>query len=659
MSVQGALRRTVQPETGTEFLLRRGADALFSEGDLQASRERFDAAYREAERDSSAPAMALAALGLGGLWVHEHRTAAAATLVQQRQRHALAHVDPSSPLALRLRARLAGEADYRTGTHAEILAVLQEARQCGDPEAVTDALSLAHHCLLSPEHGRLRRNLALELIGEASRTTRRSDLLMGLLWRTVNLLLDGDPHAERSLGELRALLAQAEHLAVGFVVEAIEVMLHIRAGRLEQAEALATACAQRGATAGDADATGWYAGQLVTIRWFQGRVGELLPMLSELVHSPTLSAIDNCLLSGLAVSAATAGDHRQAAGALARLCGRDLADLPRSSSWLVTLYGVVEAAHLLSDADAAAQASALLSPYADLPMMASLGVSCFGSVHHALGVAAMTMGDTERSVEHLQTAVYRNLGLGHWPATALARARLGQALALRARPHDAATAHRQLAAAAQEAADLGITLPCKATRDPSDQVLCRRQGRQWYVALGPRTVLVEHSVGMLHLATLLANPGQEIPAVDLAAGPGLLDRMASDGARTSAQPVLDDVAKREYRQRLSRLQAQIGESGDQLGPVGHRAERDWLVAELAAATGIGGRSRQFAGSEERARVAVGKAIRRALHRIAESDAVIGEALRSTVRMGLYCVYDRSTSSSTQSHTMRRSESHDR
>jgi hypothetical protein len=69
-----------------------------------------------------------------------------------------------------------------------------------------------------------------------------------------------------------------------------------------------------------------------------------------------------------------------------------------------------------------------------------------------------------------------------------------------------------------------------------------------------------------------------------------------------------------------------------------REERDWLVGELAAATGVAGRSRLFTGNEERARIAVGKAIRRALNRISAADPVIGEVLQARVQTGLRCCY---------------------
>ena len=418
----------------TDDLLARGVRALTDDGDLRAGRQYFEAAHQSAAISGDGEAMAQAALGLGGLWVHEHRTSAAAAVVESRLRHALTVVDQGSTLSMRLRIRLAAETDYQAGEHACVRALLDEARRGEDPRARIEALSLAHHCLLGPDHVRLRHDLAAELISESSRMGRRGDMLMALAWQMVDLFLEGHPHAERRLGELRDALSERDHLAVGFVVSAIDVMLTIRAGRFERAEALALACARRGEEAGDVDAQGWCSGQLVAIRWFQGRLPELLPALEAQVHSPTLSTVDNSCLAALATAAAQSGDRRQAAGALARLCGDDLAALPRSSTWLVTMHGIVEASHLLGDATLASTVRRLLTPYAHLPSMASLAVACFGSVHHALGVTCLTIGDADAAVEHLQAAVQRNLALAHWPAVALSRRRLAQALAMRAEP---------------------------------------------------------------------------------------------------------------------------------------------------------------------------------------------------------------------------------
>jgi hypothetical protein len=188
---------------------------LWAEGDRVASRDWFDAAFRMAEAEGNAEAMGWAALGSSGLWLHEYRQSAAAVLVDVRLRRALAADVPGSSLALRLSARLAGEADYRAGGHDGILAAAQEARQAGDVLALAEAVSMAHHCLVGPDHATLRHALARELIAQSFQTARRSDQLIGLLWRTVDLFLDADPHAERSLANLKAQLAQGGHLAVG------------------------------------------------------------------------------------------------------------------------------------------------------------------------------------------------------------------------------------------------------------------------------------------------------------------------------------------------------------------------------------------------------------------------------------------------------------
>ena len=639
--------------------LADGARAQHEAGDLQASRDSFERAYRLAERAGDAESMALAALGLAGLWVAERRTVTSTVLLEARLQHVLTLLDPRSALALRVRTRLAGEADYARGTHAAVLAALDEVRAQqagaagaaggGDPELLAEALRIAHHCLLGPEHVTMRRELAVELTKASFRTERHSDLLMGLLWQTADAYCAGDPHAGRLLGELKDHLGQRDHLAVGFVASAIDVMLAIRAGRFDEAEALAAVCASRGAAAGDADHEWWSAAQLVTIRWYQGRLTELLPMLHDRVHSPVLSAVDNSAVAALAVAAALSGDRPQAASALAALCGSDLAALPASSSWLVTMNGIVEAAYLLEEADVAARAYELLRPYAHLPMIGSLGITCFGSVQHALGVAALTSGQLDLAIEHLTAAVPHNLALAHWPALVASRQRLAQAHARRGSPGDAGAARRELDAAAAEAASAGLPVPDHPVSGPfaaaasaaaAEEAHCQRAGRKWRLTLRNRSVLVEDSIGMVHLAVLIANPRHEIQAADLVAGLAGLSGTGADVA--TAQRVLDPEAIAEYRNRLRQLDTELNETGTGELEPGRtsqaRAERDWLVAQLSSAAGFGGRTRAFPDQPERARVAVGKAIRRALARITDADAVIGEHLRQTVHTGVRCSY---------------------
>src|SRR5262249_22106669 len=86
-------------QTAATNQLDLGEQALHSDGDLVTAREAFGRAYDQAEHDRDPDAMARAALGLGGMWVHERRSAVDAAKAEARQRQALAEVDPRSPLA--------------------------------------------------------------------------------------------------------------------------------------------------------------------------------------------------------------------------------------------------------------------------------------------------------------------------------------------------------------------------------------------------------------------------------------------------------------------------------------------------------------------------------------------------------------------------------
>jgi hypothetical protein len=76
---------TSVPPHDIAHCLALGERSLLERGDLGASRSWFDAGYEAAEAAGQAGGMAQAALGLGGLWVHEHRTAAATAAVKGRR----------------------------------------------------------------------------------------------------------------------------------------------------------------------------------------------------------------------------------------------------------------------------------------------------------------------------------------------------------------------------------------------------------------------------------------------------------------------------------------------------------------------------------------------------------------------------------------------
>jgi hypothetical protein len=92
------------------------AEAVLACGRLAEARPLFHRAAHVAEAEGDAVTLARAALGLGGVWVREHRLLAEAERVAALQRRALAGLPPEATvLRTRLTVRLAAEAAYRSG----------------------------------------------------------------------------------------------------------------------------------------------------------------------------------------------------------------------------------------------------------------------------------------------------------------------------------------------------------------------------------------------------------------------------------------------------------------------------------------------------------------------------------------------------------------
>jgi hypothetical protein len=154
----------------------------------------------------------------------------------------------------------------------------------------------------------------------------------------------------------------------------------------------------------------------------------------------------------------------------------------------------------------------------------------------------------------------------------------------------------------------------------------------------------------VYIAHLLARPREEVHVNDLVrlassprttAAPPLDDGLGIAADLGSSGPHLDPVAKEQYRRRLVDLDREFDEAdaNHDLGRVeALLAEREFLQAELRRSLGLGGSDRHASSSTERARVAVAKAIRYALRKIAAQDAQFADELDLAIRTGTFCVY---------------------
>ncbi|MDQ3293983.1 MAG: hypothetical protein M3527_06000, partial [Actinomycetota bacterium] len=316
--------------------------------------------------------------------------------------------------------------------------------------------------------------------------------------------------------------------------------------------------------------------------------------------------------------------------------------LPWSSSWLVTFFCVVEAAAAVDDERAAALAYDLMKPFAGRPAMASLAIACLGPVARSLGLASRTAGRIDEAVAHLEAAVDESRQLGNRPFFALSQADLAATLTVRGAPGDAARAASLADEAVAALDEMGLNAKADRIRaarpgPPAPPVaaevgVLHFTGGTWDLRVGDDHVVLADGVGLRYLARLLAAPGVEIGADELA-GPGLV------GAR---QDVIDEKALHTYRDRIRDLQEDLQEAEDaaDLGRVEKlRLELDNLLEHVGAQMGLGGQSRSFADERERARTAVQKALRRAIDRVRAAAPELGEALLGSVRTGSLCSFE--------------------
>lgn len=179
----------------------------------------------------------------------------------------------------------------------------------------------------------------------------------------------------------------------------------------------------------------------------------------------------------------------------------------------------------------------------------------------------------------------------------------------------------------------------------------RMEGEYWLIAFGDDLFRLKDSKGLRYLSVLLKHPGHEVLALHLASGapaaPTTEHRIpAGSGLRLfdphGGDPIIDERARHAYEARLEQLKeiveaAEAG--GDTQRAEASRDEMELLAHELGAALGLGGGARQTVSPAEKARQSTTKAIRSAVDRIAAQSPALARHLGSTVRTGLYCIYD--------------------
>lgn len=164
------------------------------------------------------------------------------------------------------------------------------------------------------------------------------------------------------------------------------------------------------------------------------------------------------------------------------------------------------------------------------------------------------------------------------------------------------------------------------------------------VSCADTSVRLQDTKGLRYLAALVVSPGRERHVLDLV---DAIEGVAPDGGvdRRSlgdAGVMLDARARAIYRHRIERLRSEADDAlalGRLETAETLQVELDQLVAQLAQAFGLGGRSRRAASAAERARLNVTRALRAAIARLVQALPGAGAVLDRRVRTGLYCAYE--------------------
>ncbi|MGC4969563.1 ATP-binding protein [Streptomyces globisporus] len=167
----------------------------------------------------------------------------------------------------------------------------------------------------------------------------------------------------------------------------------------------------------------------------------------------------------------------------------------------------------------------------------------------------------------------------------------------------------------------------------------RRNGPVWQLRWDGVTVHIPDAKGLRDLHSLLGLPGADVPAVRLLAPEG--GDLAVAAGQFGGDPVLDEEAKRRYKEHLDRLDAEIDRAAardDTQQVEKYGRERQALLDELRTAAGLGGRARRLGDQTERARKTVTARIRDTLRKLDTLHPALAAHLKASVTTGTTCAY---------------------
>lgn len=275
---------------------------------------------------------------------------------------------------------------------------LEVARASGDPSTLLHVHHLCFDARWNPESLPDR----VSTVEEMERLSAHSDDMgrFRAAFRKVAVSMETADGAglEGALGEMERIAARTEQPFMEWLSTMTRFCERLMVGRVEEAEALAERSLAIGTASGEAEALPVYGALLAEVRWHQGRLGELLPLLEESAATLPIPGLHMMVAMGLA----EAGQVADSRAIVESYVDAGWQNVPFDEVWLATLGLATEVMVAVEMSSAAESVYQRILPYRDQFMFTR--TTTFGSVERTLGQLAALAGDHHSSADHFDRA---------------------------------------------------------------------------------------------------------------------------------------------------------------------------------------------------------------------------------------------------------------
>jgi len=318
---------------------------------------------------------------------------------------------------------------------------VEMARRVGHVPTIIDAIFTYLFTLWRPEELETALGLCDEMLALAREIDSPDQMVLAHIQRFGVFYELGDFEAcRREDAAMEELSSRTQNTRAMYWLYVHRAMWTMVSGDLEEGERLAGVALGFGLRVWADVALQQYGVHLAYIRYFQGRLEELVSVLESAWERNEQVA----WRTALAWAHSSLGNVERARSFLDPLVEDDFASIPPDVNWPAGISLLAQSAHTIGDVEACRKIYPLLLPWAELNIPAGGGAAPRGAGHYVLGILKHTMGDLDEAVDHLERGctLMERWGIRHLDARA--RIALADVLLERAAEGDAERALKLL-----------------------------------------------------------------------------------------------------------------------------------------------------------------------------------------------------------------------